>query len=114
MDSHTILHYAHILIIGPLLLAIGFIKPESISPLLYKVIFGSGLFILFYHAYKAYMKIMDKGFGSAWVNYIHILLVAPVLIAIGYGNGDAPRYFREICMMLGFAAIGYHGIYLLK
>ena len=89
-------------------------KPESISPFFYKVIFGSGLFILFYHLYKAYMKIVEKGIGSAWVNYIHIFLVAPVLIAIGYGNGNAPRYFREICIMLGFAAMGYHAFYLLK
>jgi hypothetical protein len=115
--DHFYNHLAHTLIIGPMLVLIG-MNNTFLSEYLhlpeysYKFILGLGLFVLGYHLYRAYKKISEKGFASAWVNYIHILLVAPVLIAIGYLGKDVPRYVRELCMMLGFAAIGYHGYYL--
>ncbi len=113
--DHVYNHLAHTLIIGPALVLIG-MKPEFLTQYLpdysYKIILGVGLFVLGYHLYRAYKKVSEKGFASAWVNYIHILLVAPILIAIGYLGKDVPRYVRELCMMLGFAAIGYHGYYL--
>ena len=103
----------HLLIIGPALVLIG-MKPEILPSYSNKIILGVGLFVLAYHLYRAFKKISERGFVSAWVNYIHILLVAPVLIVLGYFGNESPRYVREICMMLGFAAIGYHGLYLIK
>ena len=101
----------HILAIAPLFFYIGSQRdktPEwllnSLAPL--------GAFILLYHAYRAYGK-MQNG-KSAWVNWIHILLVAPLLIWIGVYKNECPRSCFEILMMLGFAVLGYHGYYLIS
>ena len=104
-------HLAHVLLIGPMLLIIG-MKQDYLPEFSNKIILSIGLFVLGYHLYRAFKKISEKGIQSAWVNYIHILLVAPTLIAIGYLGKDTPRYIREISIMLGFAAIGYHMYYL--
>jgi hypothetical protein len=51
---------------------------------------------------------------SYWVNLIHIFIIAPILVYIGYNREKTRRLFYEILLMLGFAAIGYHGYYLIK
>ncbi len=109
--DHFYTHLAHVLIIGPLLVFIG-MKQHTFPDYANKIILGTGLFVLGYHLFKAYKKVIEKGLMSAWVNYIHVFLVAPILIAIGYYGSNIPRYIREICMMLGFGAIGYHAYYL--
>jgi hypothetical protein len=54
---------------------------------------------------------LGKGY---WVNLIHILLVGPLLVYIGYNSEKTHRLYFELLLMLGFAAIGYHGYYLLE
>jgi lipoprotein signal peptidase len=54
---------------------------------------------------------MMQGKGY-WVSLIHILLVGPLLVFIGYNAEKTSRLYFELLMMLGFAAIGYHGFYL--
>jgi hypothetical protein len=54
---------------------------------------------------------LGKGY---WVNLIHILLVGPLLLYIGYNGEKTPRLYFELLLMLGFAAIGYHGYYMLE
>jgi hypothetical protein len=48
-----------------------------------------------------------------WVNLIHILLVGPLLVYIGYNRENTSRRYFEMLMMLGFASIGYHGYYMI-
>jgi hypothetical protein len=99
MNSHQILHIAHILILGPFLLAVGtgYIPPSN-------YITGIGIAITLYHIFKMSQK------GLNWVNMFHTIAVGPALITYGVG---APRYVRELILMLGIAAIGYHAYYLL-
>lgn len=99
MDSHQILHIAHILLLGPFLLAVG---TGYIAPSVY--ITGIGIAITLYHVFKMSQK------GVNWVNLFHALAVGPALIAYGAG---APRYVREFILMFGIAAIGYHAYYML-
>ncbi len=99
MNAHQIIHIAHILVMGPLLLAIGV---GYILPSVY--VSGIGIAIVLYHVFKMMQK------GVNWVNLFHTLAVGPALIA--YGSG-APRYVRELILMMGFAAIAYHVYYLL-
>ena len=84
MDNHKLIHLFHIIIVGGLFLYVG-INREKISSVLFNVLFYLGIFIILYHLYKAYgyLKI-DKGI---WVNLIHIFIVGPLLIYIGY-NGE--------------------------
>ena len=94
-----IIHVAHILVMGPFLLAVGtgYIPPST-------YITGTGIGIALYHVFKMIQK------GINWVNLFHTVAVGPALIAYGMG---APRYVRELILMLGIAAIGYHAYYLL-
>jgi hypothetical protein len=50
---------------------------------------------------------------SAWVNYIHIFLIGPLLVTIGLNGINTSRPYFELLLMAGMAAIGYHGYYLL-
>jgi hypothetical protein len=61
--------------------------------------------------YKAYNNIQHK--KGYWVNLIHIILVGPLLIYIGYHGAKTSRLYFELLLMLGFAAIGYHGYYMI-
>jgi Na+-transporting methylmalonyl-CoA/oxaloacetate decarboxylase beta subunit len=109
MNPEIFVHLFHILIVGSLFLYVG-IKRDSIPPYLYPILLGLGIVIIFYHSYKMYNYIKsDKPY---WVNLIHILLVGPLLIYIGYNRENTKRKYFELLLMLGFASIGYHGYYL--
>jgi hypothetical protein len=104
-------HLAHILAIGPLFLYVG-LQRENVPDAVFNVLGVVGLFVLFYHSYKAYLKLKDG--QSAWVNWIHIILVAPLLLILAYLKKDANRRYFEMMLLLGFSAIGYHALYLIR
>jgi len=109
MDSHKLVHLFHIIIVGGLFLYVG-INRDKISSGLFNVLFYLGMFIILYHLYKSYGYLKDN--KGIWVNLIHIFIVGPILIYIGYTGEKTSRKFFEMLLMLGFAAIGYHGYYL--
>jgi hypothetical protein len=105
------IHLAHIFVIGGLFLYVGLTR-NAIPSWMYPILLGTGVVIWLYHIYKAWVKYAaDK---NPWVNLIHILFVAPVLVYIGYNRNETPRYIYEILLMLGFATIGYHAVYALN
>ena len=110
MNSETLVHLFHILIIGSLFLYVG-IQRTNIPTFMFPLLLGLGVIVILYHIFKVYtyMK-LGKGY---WVNLIHILLVGPVLVYIGYNGEKTQRLYFELLLMLGFAAIGYHGYYML-
>ena len=111
LDKHTIIHIFHILLVGPLFLYVG-IKRETIPKLMFPFLLVLGAFITLYHIYLAYNKL--KQGQSAWVNYIHFLIIGPLLVYIGYQGLETSRKFFEILLLLGMATIGYHGYYLIE
>ena len=110
-DKHTIIHLFHILLVGPLFLYVG-IKRETIPKLMFPFLLVLGAFITVYHMYLAYNKF--KQGQSAWVNYIHFLIIGPLLVYIGYQGLETTRKYFEMLLLLGMAAIGYHGYYLIE
>ena len=108
MNTESIVHLFHILIIGGLFLYVG-IQTTNIPKMMFPMLLGLGIIIIVYHAFKVYSKIV-KGKGY-WVNLIHILLVGPLLLYIGYNGDKTARLYFELLLMLGFASIGYHGYY---
>ena len=110
MNSESIVHLFHVLIIGSLFLYVG-IQRTNIPTFMFPLLLGLGVIVILYHIFKVYtyMK-LGKGY---WVNLIHILLVGPVLVYIGYNGEKTARLYFELLLMLGFAAIGYHGYYML-
>jgi len=107
MDSRTLIRLFHILIVGGLFLYVG-INREKIYKPLFTILLFLGFIIIFYHLYK--MLNVGKGI---WVNLLHIFIIGPLLVYIGYNGEKTARKFFEILLMLGFASIGYHSYYLL-
>jgi hypothetical protein len=108
MSSLFWVHIAHILVFSSLLFYIGLVGkklPSFIYPLL--ILLAIGVFS--YHVYKAWTKPV-----YAWVNYIHIFLVVPLFLLIGYYGKNVSPFYYEYCLMIGFASLGYHLFYLWK
>lgn len=100
-------HLAHILLFSTLLGYIG-IMQSKMPKFLYPVILSIGAFVVLYHIYKSIFK------KDAWINYIHILIVGPILVYIGVKKEETPRKVFELVLMLAFASLGYHGYYLVN
>jgi hypothetical protein len=103
--SATQIHLFHILFVGMLFFYVG-IGKNSIPKFMFPGLLGLGAIIVLYHIYKASIK------KNAWVNYIHIFLVGPLLMWIGWNGADTPRKYFELLLMLAFAVVGYHGYYM--
>jgi len=74
------------------------------------VLFYLGIVIIVYHLYKIY-GYLNAG-KNTWVNIIHVFIIGPLLIYIGYHGEKTSRKFFEVLLMFGFASIGYHLYYL--
>jgi Na+-transporting methylmalonyl-CoA/oxaloacetate decarboxylase beta subunit len=105
MNTEVLVHLFHIVLVGGLFFYVG-IKRDKMPPLMFPTLLGLGIFVAAYHLFKALKK------KDAWVNYIHIFLIAPLLVFIGLSKQETPRKYFEVLLMFGFAAIGYHGYYL--
>jgi len=110
MDAHFYVALAHALVIAPALIYIGLAR-EKLPASAYLGIGATGIGIFFYHAYKFYSR---ADYESGWINLIHVLLVAPLLMVIGWYGKQTSRRFFEMLLMLGFAALGYHGLTIVK
>jgi hypothetical protein len=111
MNPEALVHLFHILIVGGLFLYVGIYR-TNIPKTMYKVLLGLGMIIISYHIFKVYNHIKQgKGY---WVNLIHILLIGPLLIYIGYHEENTARLYFELLLMFAFASIGYHGYYLVS
>lgn len=108
--NSSLVHLFHMFIVGSLFLYVG-INRENVWKQLFPILMGLGVVIVSYHIYKAYTY-MTAGKGY-WVNLLHIFIIGPLLIYIGYYGEKTARLYFELLLMLGFASIGYHGYYLL-
>jgi hypothetical protein len=101
-----ILSIVHLLFIAPPLLYVGLMR--SATPLwAFQVLLFAGLFIMLYHV----SRFLQSG---SYINIIHILIIAPVLIAIGWKARNTPRSLYEILLMITFALIGWHTLNLVR
>ena len=106
MDKHISLALFHIFIVVPLFFVVGFMR-ASAPTWLYNILFIMGAVILVYHGYKLLYR-YSKGSSYSWVNALHVVAVAPLLIYIGAKQKETPRAAYELILMLAFAAFGYH------
>ena len=105
-QSHIPIALFHILLVAPFFLYVAIVRGQ-LMPWIFSALLGLGLVILVYHAYKTVIKWQAHSL-SAWVNIIHVIAVAPLLIFIGASGYDTPRWAFEVLAMFGFAAVGYH------
>ena len=111
LDNHFALSIVHVLFVVPLFLYVGYKLAET-PGWLYTTLLTIGSVILLYHGFKLFLRL--KSNSSIWVNTMHILTVAPLLIYIGYHKKETPRFAYELMLLLGFAAGGYHLFSLVK
>jgi len=111
MVSRSAIALFHICIVGLLFLYIGFAR-DQVPEFVFHVLGVLAAFMMLYHLYLAYFKLKDN--KSAWIHWIHILLVAPLLFLLAYLKKDAHRRYFEMLLMLGFAAVGYNTLSLIR
>ena len=100
------LYIFHILFVFPLLFYIAFFR--GLVPIWVYTLLGIlGIVILVYHSIMAFQR--WKGHSPfLWVNIMHILVIAPLLIYIGKNDYSSAKWSFEILALLAFAALGYN------
>jgi lipoprotein signal peptidase len=84
---------------------------KNTTPLfMYHILLVLGLITLGVHLFIGYNKL--KASKNPWVNCIHIFIIAPILLYIGYHKQTSRLLYYELLMLIAFAAIGYHSYYL--
>jgi hypothetical protein len=106
MDHHTILALFHVVAVAPFLIYVG-VQRAATPEFVYNGLLGLAGAMFLYHLYKAYTKWI-AGSSSLWVNLIHLVLVVPLLVWIGYYKKETSRQAFEMLLLLAFSALGYH------
>jgi hypothetical protein len=103
MKEITIVHLLHILLIGGFLLYVGI--QETKTPVwAFYTLLATGLVVFFYHIYLYYKEGKELA-----TRLFHILLMAPLLVWVGYKQKEAGHEAFRFVVMAAFASIGYHG-----
>jgi len=106
MNQHVILSLFHIFAVVPLFLYVALSRANTL-PQIYQLLFGLGIVLMIYQSYKALTRYFT-GSTYLWVNLIHVLFIAPLIIYIGYKQKETPRPAYELLALVSFAALGYH------
>lgn len=102
LSKLTIIHLAHIFLIGGFLLYIGFYESKA-HPWSFPLLIGVGIMVLAAHSYYIY-----KSGGKNINSWFHALLVAPLLIYVGWHGSKTDHEVFRLVMIAAFGAIGYH------
>lgn len=108
MTKTQIIQLFHIIVVFSLFIYIGITKTD-IPDFLFPIILGLGAIIVLYHCYKIFVN-PDR----AWLYLLHIFIIGPLLIYIGYTGKNTERKFFEILLLLAFATLGYNAFYFLQ
>ena len=106
MDAFFLIVILHVTVIVPFLLWIAFNRAAT-PEWMYSVLFGVAILVLVYHTYKAISRLIT-GSTAVWMNLIHVLLVAPLLLWIGYYGKRTERPAYDMLLIAAFGAFGYH------
>jgi hypothetical protein len=106
MDALLLIGILHVVLIVPFLLWVGFNRAAT-PDWVYQLLFGVGILVLLYHGYKAVGRYFAKS-PVLWVNVIHVLFVAPLLMWIGFYEKKTERPAYDMLLIVAFGAFGYH------
>ena len=94
----------HIFIVAPLLIYVG--VKQNLSHTFYQFLYYLGIGVILFHLFKSIKKIPR----FAYINYLHVLLFGPLLVYIGYNEGNTPLFVYDMVEFLGVLALFYHVI----
>jgi hypothetical protein len=106
MDAFFFIVLLHVTVIVPFLLYIGFNRAAT-PEWMYSVLFGTGIIVLLYHSYKAIARLIAAS-PVVWINLIHVLLIAPLMLWIGYYAKRTERPAYDMLLISAFGALGFH------
>ena len=106
MNIQLITSILYIAVAVPLLLYVGFQRAAT-PEWLYNVLYGLGLLVLVYSGYYTIIGLYAKS-SSVWLSLIHLVLVAPLLLWVGYACKKTEKPFYELFLIAGFGARGYN------
>ena len=97
----VIVHLFHILFVGGLFLYLG-ITRNACPAWLYTALIFLGIGIIIAHG----LKLLSN--PRSIISWFHVLLVAPLVIYIGYKNNQTGLLFYKLIFLEGILAICYH------
>ena len=106
MDAFFLIVLLHVTVIVPFLLYIGFNRAAT-PDWMYSVLFGTGIIVLLYHSYKAIARLIAAS-PVVWINLIHVFLIAPLMLWIGYYAKRTERPAYDMLLIAAFGALGFH------
>jgi hypothetical protein len=106
MDAFFLVVLLHVTVIVPFFLWIGFNRAAT-PEWMYSVLFGAGIILLMYHGYKLITRLIAAS-AIIWVSLIHVFLIAPLMLWIGYYAKRTERPAYEMLLIAAFGALGYH------
>ena len=106
MDAFFLIVILHVVVIVPFLLWVGFNRAAT-PDWMYSVLFGSGIILLIYHSYMSISRLI-AGSPALWKNLIHVLLIAPLFLWIGYYAKRTERPAYDMLLIAAFGALGFH------
>jgi hypothetical protein len=106
IDKFLLIAVFHVVVVAPLLLWVGFNRAAT-PDWIYNLMFGMGIIVLIYHGYKSAARWLAAS-PALWINLIHVALIAPLLLWIGYHAKKTERPAYDMLLLLGFGAFGYH------
>jgi hypothetical protein len=109
MNQYAIINLFHIFIVFPALCYLYYLglKKKLNSTVCRILIFVAVLGII-HHTSLIKQRLNTDQQSKIWVNLIHILIVFPLFIYIGFKCEDIKRPYLEMLLLVAFAAIGYH------
>lgn len=106
MNMQLITSILYIAVAVPLLLYVGFQRAAT-PEWVYNVLYGLGLLVLAYSGYYTIIGLYAKS-SSVWLSLVHLVLVAPLLLWVGYACKKTEKPFYELFLIAGFGALGYN------
>jgi hypothetical protein len=106
MDAFFLIVILHVTVIVPFFLWVGFNRAAT-PEWMYSVLFGTGIIVLLYHSYKAIARLLAAS-PVVWINLIHVFLIAPLLLWIGYYAKRTERPAYDMLLLTAFGALGFH------
>ena len=107
LNRSVIVHLFHIIFVGGLFLYLGF-RRNAAPPWIYPALVFLGIAIIIAHGLKLIKNIYSL------ISWFHVLIVAPLVIYLGYVGPHAPPFAYNAITLAGILAIGDHMYWLMR